>query len=300
MSFIDYYKILGVSKDASLEDIKKSYRKLARQHHPDLNPDNKNAVKKFQEINEAHEVLSNTDSRKKYDEYGEHWKHADQYEEAKKQHSRGFTGRAGNTYGEQETFDENGYSDFFSNLFGHAHQSNSRGHTKFRGQDYHTQLKINLIDAFKKHQQTFTINGKNVRITVPAGIEDGQEIKLKGYGAPGLNGGPSGDLFIKFSIINDTSFIRLGNDLSYTFVIDLYTAMLGGEVFIDTLNGKVKLPIKPIMQNGTKVRLKGKGFPVYKKEGEYGDLYITFQVDLPKTITEEQRELFEKLKSLAH
>ena len=139
------------------------------------------------------------------------------------------------------------------------------------------------------------MNGKNIRITVPAGIENGQEIKIKGYGGPGVNGGPAGDLFITFTIINNTAFTRKGSDLYLNATIDLYKAVLGGEQTIDTIDGKAKLTLKPETQNGTRVRLKGKGFPVYKKEGEFGDLYITWNVELPKNLNEKEKSLFQQL-----
>ena len=170
--------------------------------------------------------------------------------------------------------------------------------TKFRGEDYRAELKLNLTDALHTHQQTLTVNGKNIRITIPAGIENGQVIKLKGYGSPGVNGGPAGDLFITFSITPHPTFKRLGNDLHTSVKIDLYTALLGGETTIETLNGKVKLTVKPETQSGTRIRLKGKGFPVYKKDGEFGDLYVTYEVQLPVNLTEEQKKLFGDLQKL--
>jgi curved DNA-binding protein len=173
--------------------------------------------------------------------------------------------------------------------------SGHRQQAKFRGQDYHAELKLNMTDALHTHQQTLTVNGKNIRITIPAGIENGQVIKLKGYGAPGVNGGPAGDLYITFVLNPHPIFKRLGNDLYTTKQIDLYTALLGGETTMDTLNGKVKLTVKPETQPGTKIRLKGKGFPVYKKEGEFGDLYVTYEVALPTNLTEEQKRLFTEL-----
>jgi curved DNA-binding protein len=289
MEFIDYYKILGIEKNASEEDIKKAYRKLARKLHPDLNPNDKDAHKKFQQINEANEVLSDTDKRKKYDQYGKDWKHADQFEQQKKQQSQ-YTG------GQQFSGESEGdFSNFFESIFGRQGRSTQ---TKFRGQDYNAELKLTLTEAMETHQQTLTVNGKNIRITIPAGIENGQVIKLKGYGAPGVNGGPSGDLYITFSIANDTSFKRLGNDLFTTAAIDLYTAVLGGEITIDTLKGKVKLKVNPETQYGTKIRLKGKGFPVYKKEAEAGDLYVTYEIKLPTNLTREQKELFTQLSTL--
>lgn len=170
--------------------------------------------------------------------------------------------------------------------------------TKYRGQDYQAELKLSLLDAMQTHQQTLTINGKNIRITIPAGVENGQVIKLKGYGAQGENGGPSGDLFITFSIAPHPQFKRLGNDLYTTTSIDLFTALLGGEITIDTLNGKIKLIVKPETQSNTKIRLKGKGFPVYKQDDVFGDLYITYQVQLPTNLTEEQKQLFTQLSNL--
>jgi curved DNA-binding protein len=306
MDFVDYYKTLGVAKNASTEDIKKAYRKLARKFHPDVNPNDKEAHKKFQQINEANEVLSDPEKRKKYDQYGENWKHADQYEQARKQQQHtggGFGGFGGGGFGNfgggEYTYsseDEGGFSDFFESLFGGA--GGRRSQAKYRGQDYNAELQLSLTDAYKTHKQTLTINGKNVRITIPAGVENGQQIKLKGYGSPGANGGPNGDLFITFVIKNNTGFKREGDNLYKDEDIDLYTALLGGEKTIDTLSGKIKLKVSPETQNGTKVRLKGKGFPVYKKEGQFGDLYITWNVKLPTNLTQKQKDLFTELSKL--
>jgi curved DNA-binding protein len=291
MEFIDYYKILGVDKTASEEDIKKAYRKLARKLHPDLNPGDKEAHKKFQQVNEANEVLSDPEKRKKYDLYGKDWQHADQFEQQRRSQKQSpFSG------GQQFSGEAEGdFSDFFESLFG---GSDRRRQTKFRGQDYHAELKLGLTDAMETHLQTLSVNEKNVRITIPAGIENGQVIKLKGYGAPGVNGGPAGDLYITFSIAPHPNFKRSGNDLYTTTTIDLYTAVLGGETTIDTLRGKVKLKVNPETQHGAKIRLKGKGFPVYKKEGEAGDLYVTYEVKLPVNLTEEQKALFTQLSKL--
>jgi curved DNA-binding protein len=294
MDFIDYYKILGVSKDANMEDIRKAYRKLARKHHPDLNPNNKEAHKKFQQINEANEVLSDPDKRKKYDQYGKDWQQADEFEKMKQQRRP-----QSPNWGEQTfsgDFGEEGFSDFFSSLFGGGGGRSKE--TKFRGQDYQAELQLNLRDVYTTHQQTFTTNGKNIRITIPAGVESGQKIRLKGHGAPGINGGPNGDLYITFQIKGDVKFRRSGNDLYTTAEIDLYTAVLGGEATIDTMNGKIKLKVAPGMQNGTKVRLKGKGLPVYKQDGQFGDLYITYHVKIPASLSEQERKLFTELSKL--
>jgi curved DNA-binding protein len=294
MEFIDYYKVLGLDKNASQEDIKKAYRKLARKHHPDLNPNDKEAHKKFQHINEANEVLSDPEKRKKYDQYGKDWQHAEQFEQARQsqQGSRGGY-RTGSFSGD---FGDSDFSDFFNSMFGSSGGGGFRQRqTKFRGEDYQAELQLNLTDVYKTHQQVLTVNGKNIRITIPAGVENGQKIKISGHGGPGINGGPGGDLYISFHILNNTKFRRDGNDLYLTYDLDLYTAVLGGEIIVDTLDGKVKLKVKPETQNGTKIKLKGKGFPVYKKEGEYGDLVITFQIKIPTNLTPEQKELFEQL-----
>lgn len=299
MAFIDYYKILGLEKSASADDIKKAYRKLARKYHPDMNPNDKEAEKKFKEINEANEVLSNAENRAKYDKYGENWKHGEEYERAqqqqRQQYSRG--GFSGGDFGGGEDF-----SDFFQSMFGGAGGGfgrSSRGSAsgKFKGQDVSAELTLSLRDAAKTHQQTFDINGKKVRITIPAGVYDGQQIKLKGHGNPGANGGPNGDLYITFNISEDKDFKREGDNLRTSVEIDLYTAVLGGDVTIHTLDGSVNLKVKPETQNGTTVRLKGKGFPVYKKDGQFGDLYVTYTVKIPTNLTEKQKELFQQLKN---
>ena len=308
MAYIDYYKILGVDKNASQDDVKKAFRKLARKYHPDLNPNDPSAKDKFQEINEANEVLSDPEKRKKYDEYGEHWKHADEFDAQKKarQHAgaggggfSGFGGDGGSYWysSDGEGFsggDAGGFSDFFESMFGHR-GGGGRGGSGFRGQDFNAELHLSLRDAAQTHKQVLNVNGKQVRITIPAGVADGQVIKLKGYGGEGINGGPAGDLYITFRIAEDPVFKRLGDDLYVDVEVDLYTAVLGGEKVVDTLEGKVKLKIKPETQNGTKVRLKGKGFPIYKKEGQFGDLIVTYSVKIPTSLTDRQKELFREL-----
>lgn len=290
--FIDYYKILGVDKKATPQEIKSAYRKRARKLHPDLNPNDKDAKRKFQEINEANEVLSDPEKRKKYDQYGENWKHAEEFKNAGQYHEQASdTGRQ--EY--QRTFEGSEFSDFFESLFGGLGGTGKRSQVKFRGEDYNAELHLNLIDAWESHQQTLTVNNKKIRITIPAGIENGQTIKIAGHGGQGINGGPNGDLYITFMIANDPKFKRLGNDLYATVDLDLYTAVLGGEITIDTLGGKVKLKVKPETQNGSKIKLKKKGFPVYKSEDQYGDLYITYMIKIPTDLTEKQKQLFYEL-----
>ena len=293
MAYIDYYKVLGIDKKASEKDIKNSYRKLARKYHPDLNPNNKEANKNFQQINEANEVLSNAEKRKKYDLHGEHWQHAEEYEQAQKnQKSR----RPGPSAYDYESSGQAGdFSDFFESMFGNSGGPRRGRETKYRGQDYQSELHLNLQDTLQTHTQILTVNGKNIRITIPAGIENGQTIKIPAHGAAGKNGGPPGDLLITFFIKEDVNYKRDGKDLYTIIPLDLYIAVLGGEITIETLTGKVKVKVKPETQSGTRVKLKGKGMPVYKKENEFGDLYITYQVKVPVDLTERQKELFKEL-----
>lgn len=298
MAYIDYYKILGIERSATQDDVKKAYKKLARKYHPDLNPNDPDAHRKFQEINEAHEVLGDPEKRKKYDQYGENWKHADEFESQRQQYRSYQDGQEGYTYW-TESSDGSGFSDFFEQLFGGmGGKKSQRSRYVFRGEDYTTELQVSLADAAKTHKQIITVNGKNLRITIPAGIANGQTIKLKGQGGPGVNNGPAGDLYITFVIPEDARFKRAGDDLYVTVPLDLYKAILGGEQIVDTLDGKVKLQIKPGTQNNTKVRLKGKGFPVYKEEGKFGDLIVTYSIDIPTNLTDKQKELFREIQSI--
>ena len=306
MAYIDYYKVLGVERNATQDDIKKAYRKLARKYHPDLNPNDPTAKDKFQEINEANEVLSDPEKRKKYDAYGENWKHADEFE-AQQQAYRAQQQANGNRQGEYwystdgEHFtsgfggNASGFSDFFEELFGHRGATGGRTRGGFRGQDIEAELQLSLREAAVTHKQTFSINGETLRITVPAGVVNGQVIKLKGHGGKGTNGGPDGDLYITFAVSDDPAFKRKDNDLYTDVNIDLYTAVLGGDVTVNTLDGQVKLKVRPGTQNDAKVRLKGKGFPVYKQEGSFGDLIVTYHVSIPTTLTEHQKDLFRQL-----
>lgn len=302
MAYIDYYGVLGVNKTATQDEIKKAFKKLARKYHPDLNPNDPTAKQRFQEINEANEVLSDPEKRKKYDQYGENWKHADEFEAQRQRYQQqqgagggGFNGGFWSSEGSNFSGNEGEFSDFFESLFGS--RRGSRRSAGFRGQDYNAELHLSLRDAAETHKQILEVNGKKIRITVPAGVADGQTIKLTGQGAPGVNGGPAGDLYITFIIAEDPLFKREGDDLYITVSLNLYTAVLGGEEVIGTLNGKVKLKIKPETQNGTRVRLKGKGFPVYKKEGQSGDLFVTYEVQIPTHLTAKQKELFEELRN---
>lgn len=291
MDYIDYYKALGIPKSASTAEIKSAYRKLARKHHPDLNPGDQDAEKKFKEINEANEVLSDPDKRAKYDQYGKDWKHPESAEQARQQQQQQqYRGNSGSSFSGED------FSDLFGSMFGGGGGQGRQ--PKFRGQDLNAELNLKLGELYTSQKQTITVNGKNIRLTIPAGVENGQVIKIKGHGSPGANGGPNGDLYLKFAIVNDTKFKRDGKNLYADAEIDLYTAILGGEVQVDTFDGKVKLKVPAETQPGTKVKLKGKGFPVYKNDAEFGDLYITYQVKIPTKLSAKETELFTELKNL--
>lgn len=310
MAFIDYYKVLGVERNATQDDIKKAYRKMARKYHPDLNKDDPNAKDKFQEINEANEVLSDPEKRKKYDEYGEHWKHADEFKAEREAYQKAQEQGGQSAYWYSVNGDDfmggfgrgnaSGFSDFFEQLFGHGASAGRTGRS-YRmmesGEDIEAQMNLSLREAAVTHKQTFSVNGENLRITIPAGVADGQIIKLKGHGEKGINGAPNGDLYITFKIDPDPDFKREGDDLFTDVDIDLYTAVLGGTVNVRTIDGMVKLKVNPGTQNDTKVRLRGKGFPVYKKEGTFGDLIVTYHVNIPTSLSEKQKELFTQLKN---
>lgn len=295
MAFVDYYKILGLPKTASEKEIKAAYRKLARKHHPDLNPDNAEANKLFQQVNEANEVLSDPEKRKKYDKYGENWQHGEAYE-AQQRQQRSYSG-GGYGGGAQDFGGGGDFSEFFNSMFGGGPPGSGGGRQqqRYRGQDLNATYQVNLRDVMESNKQTLTVNGKNIRLTIPAGIENGQTIKIAGHGGAGGNGAPAGDLYITFTIPEDPDFKRTGSDLNRTVNVDLYTAVLGGDITADTLTGKVKLKVAPGTQNNTKVKLKGKGVPLYKKDGQFGDLYLTYNIQIPTNLTDKQRELFEEL-----
>lgn len=297
-AFIDYYKVLGVPKDADEKTIKKAYRKLARKYHPDLNPDDQEAEKKFKEANEANEVLTDPEKRKKYDKYGKDWEHADEFERARQQQQYR-SSRRQNT----GDFEGGGFSDFFESMFGGQFSGagggfGQRSAPRFRGQDLHATLTLKLSEVYETQKQTVTVNGKKIRFTIPAGVHDQQEIKIKGQGGPGVNNGPAGDLYLRFHLENDTDFRRNGSNLYKDVKLDLYTALLGGDLTVDTMSGKVRLKVKPETENNTRVKLKGKGFPKYKKDGQFGDLYLTYRVELPKNLSEEEKQLFSQLAKL--
>ena len=303
MAFIDYYKILGVEQNATQQDIRKAYRRLAKKYHPDVNNSDPDAQRRFQAINEANEVLSDPEKRKKYDEYGEHWRHADEFEAQRKQYGSmgnddafgGFDGFGGFGDFSHSANGAGGFSDFFESLFGGHGFRSSRG-ASTKGRDMQSSLTFSLREAAVTHKETIEINGRKIRLTIPAGIAEGQTIRLKGHGESSPDATRNGDLYITFHILPDPIFVRNDNDLYTTVTVDLYTMLLGGELYVPTLGGNVRMQIKPGTQPGTKLRLRGKGFPKYKKENEFGDLIVSLKLELPQ-LNEQQKELLQKIKN---
>ncbi len=298
MEFIDYYKVLGVSKSSSTSEIKKAFRKLAREYHPDKNPDDPEAEKKFKQINEANEVLSDPEKRKKYDQYGKDWEHAEAFEQQRR--SGGQQGFGQDPFGQYtytgSNFGETDFSDFFENLFGQSGFRGSTGRraTPRKGHDLRAELTLPLREVLRDQKQVINVGGNKIRINIPAGIQDGQTIRIKGQGSPGSNG-QKGDLFITFHIQDSPGFTSKGPDLHTQHTIDLYTAVLGGKTTLVTPMGAVEIKIPSGAQPGMKMRLKGKGMPVYKKKDQYGDLYVKLDIKIPTDLTNREKELFREL-----
>ena len=296
----DYYSILGVSKNAKAEEIKKSFRKLAVKYHPDKNP-GKEAEEKFKEINEAYEVLSDPEKRKKYDQYGENWNKIDE-EQARRyqQYQQQQQGGAGNYYYEgngSEFFGQEGdFSDLFDTFFkkGGRGSAGSRART---GSDLHAELSITLEEAYHGTSKVFELNNAKTRIKLKPGAYDGLIIRLPGKGNPGSKGSQAGDLYITIHVLSHPMYERDGDNLKQTISIDLFKAVLGGDAELNTLSGKIKIKIPAGTQPGKVLRLKGKGMPVYDRPGQFGDLLLSMQVQIPEILNEEQKELFRKLQS---
>lgn len=292
MEYKDYYKTLGIDKKAGQDEIKKAFRALAIKYHPDKNPGNKEAEEKFKRINEANEVLSDSEKRKKYDELGENWQ---QHEQASQSNGRRYyEGAGGNGFGNggQEDF-----SDFFEQFFGGRTQNgNFNTASDFKGGDYETEMQITLQEAYQGTSRIIQLENEKLRVTTKPGAYTDQVLRIKGKGAKGSSDIHRGDLFVRIKVIPHQQFIRKGDDLYSVHKIDLYTAVLGGEVIADTLSGKLKIKIAAGTQNGKTVRLKGKGMPVYERLNVFGDLYIQLEVKIPDKLTDKQKELFEQLK----
>ena len=302
--FIDYYQTLGVDKSADEKQLKKAFRKLARKYHPDVAPDDAEAEQKFKAVNEAYAVLSDPEKRTKYDKYGKDWEHAEAYEQARQQRGGaggnfGGFGGGGNPFGEQYTYTGGGegadFSDFFRDMFGGAGGGGFGGQSRaFRGRDIEAELRVRMEDILQDNKHVLTVGDKQLRVTIPAGVEDGQTLRLRGQGSPGAGGGPSGDLYITFRVETPSDYRREGADLYKRTEVDLYTMLLGGKITVDTPTGAVSLPVAEGTQNGKRVRLKGKGLPVYKGNSS-GDLYLDLEVRLPERLSASEKQAFREL-----
>ena len=313
----DYYEILGVSKTATTEEIKKAYRKLAAKYHPDKNPGDKHAEEMFKQINEAHSVLTDPEKRKLYDRFGENWKQFENMDEKTRQQYEKYQqyqkyGHAGAGNGEHfewafgdifsDAFGSGIGDDFFSSIFGgHKHSPFGREYRRtypMAGQDLHAELEISLEEAYHGTTKLFRIDGQTIKLKIKPGTKDGQILKLKGKGGPGLNGGPNGDLLITVRLKPHPLFRRVGDDLHMDLPIDLYTAVLGGSLQIQTLKGKVKVNIPAESDNGKIIRLPGLGMPRDANKTSFGDLYLKLNVQLPRNLTQKEKELFAQLARL--
>jgi curved DNA-binding protein len=299
MEYKDYYKTLGVDKKATADEIKKAFRTLAIKFHPDKNPDNKSAEEKFKVINEANEVLSDPVKRQKYDTLGENWQQYDKPDDNgafRNQQNRGRYTDTDSTFGGQKDF-----SDFFDQFFSGRQQGDDRYQTKnnrdFKGGDFETEFEITLEEAYRGTSRTIQLENEKVRITTKPGAYTDQLLRVKGKGAKGSTETLSGDLFVRINVLPNAQFMRKGDDLYQDLTIDLYTAVLGGEIIVNTLSGQIKIKIEQSTQNGKTLRLKGKGMPLYDKKDSYGDLYVRIQVQIPEKLSDKQKALFEEIKS---
>lgn len=323
MEYKDYYKILGVGRGASQDEIKKKYRKLAAKYHPDKNPDDPTAEKKFKEVGEAYEVLKDPEKRKLYDQVGSDWK---QYQRAQQQgHGQGgfdFSqyanqyghGRRGgqrvefdldDLFGGRQAGQSGGspFSSFFETLFGGGgggfqQEFRTRGRRQQQGQDVEAIVDVSLKDVIEGATKTFRLNGEQVKVKVPAGIEDGKRLKLKGKGHAVAPGGTKGDLYLKIKVNLPPNIEKKGKDLYHTEKVDLYTAMLGGTITVQTATGRVKLNIPPETPNGKLFKLSGRGIPPFKSSGKPGNYYIRVEIELPQNLSEKEKKLFKELAKL--
>jgi curved DNA-binding protein len=332
VDFKDYYQTLGVSKTASDKEIKQAYRKLARKHHPDVNPGDKSAEGKFKEINEAYEVLGDPEKRRKYDELGANWR---MYEQAQQQGQWtggapfGFGGGGGpgpggawtinmggepgggyRTMTEEEMHElfgnEDPFSDFFRTFFGggggpreNTRGARGRAPRSQKGRDIEHGVELTLEEAYHGATRRISIkqggHARSVDVRIPPGVKDGSRVRAAGEGESGPNGGVSGDLYLRVSIRPHAVFERRGSDLHAKVAVPLTTAVLGGEAQVPTITGSVRLKIPELTQSGQVFRLKGHGMPVIGKPDERGDLYATVDVQLPRSLTKDQRQHYEAL-----
>lgn len=326
MEYKDYYKILDVDKDATEKEIKTAYRKLAREYHPDVNPDDPEAQERFKEINEAYQVLSDPEKRKKYDQLGANWRQWERMGGRPEDFNWGRwrTGPGGQRvhvrYGTPEDLEDlfggfgGGFSDFFEQIFGgmggFRPASDMAGQQRQRverqrqrvqprkGQDIEQPIEISLEEAFHGTKRLFQMNGSRIEASIPRGVKTGSKVRLRGKGMSGGVGAQPGDLYLKVNVKPHPIFDREGADLYVNVDVPLYTVLLGGEVHVPTLTGDVLLTIPPETQNGRAFRLSGQGMPKLKNPEERGDLYARVNVKLPENLTDNEKELVRQLKAL--
>ena len=293
MEYKDYYKALGVSKTATEEEIKKAYRKLAKQYHPDKNPNNKAAEAKFKEISEAYEVLGDPAKRKHYDSLGNDWQ---QTFKRYSSNPRDFT----NTPPNYDQPEGGGFSDFFKtifNMFGGGATPEQNLNTRTKGKDYETEMQISLEEAYNGSTRILTVFNESLRLQVRKGMADGQVLKLKGRGGDST-AGEKGDLFVTVKINPHPIFQRKGDDLHCQLPITIYLALLGGKATVKTLDGDISITIPPESEHGKIFRIKNKGMPNYDNTTQYGDLFVTLNVQIPKNLTDKEKELIRQLAEL--
>lgn len=308
MDVKDYYKILGVDKNATADQIKKAYRKLAVKYHPDKNPDNKAAEDKFKEINEAYEVLSDSEKRKKYDQFGENYKYYEQHGGRPEDFdwSQFGGGGGGHTYTYQGNMDDmfgggsGQFSDFFEQLFGSRFSGGGRRQQQrtSRGRDVQATMEVSLADAYNGATRQVEVNGSRLNIKLKPGLYEGQVIRLKGKGSPGRQGGENGDLLITIQLAPHPGYELKGQDLYADVAIPLYTAVLGGKITVPTPGTALSMNIPAGTDSGKVFRLKGKGMPAYDNKGNAGDLYIKAVVHIPTNLSQKEKELFQQLSQL--
>ena len=298
MDYKDYYKILGVERNASEEDIRKAYRKLAMQYHPDRNPNDKQAEERFKEINEAYQVLNDPTKRAHYDRLGSdysNWQRRGAPGDFNWDQYGGFPGGVRVEYGDLDDLfggGAGGFSDFFRTIFGQGAGTGTRTRTRQQPQGYQQELEITLDEAYQGTTRVFESDGKQKQVRIPAGVRTGSKVRVAGAGPNGL------DLYLIVDVKEDPRFERRGNDLHTTATVNVFTAILGGEADVETLNGKVKLNIPAGTQPEQVFRLAGRGMPSLKNKDEKGDLYVRLKVQIPKYLSPKQRELLEEASRL--
>ena len=296
MEYRDYYKVLDVDKNASTDDIKKAYRKLARKFHPDINPGDKEAEERFNEINEAYEVLIDPERRAKYDRLGVSWRAHDQVDDQQAFEWDEWMSESDSPEDVEGTRDQaTGFSDFFNAVFSSVGQE---PHAPQPGQDYNQEVEISLEEVFSGTSRILRIAGRRIEVKIPRGVKTGTKIRVRGEGAQGQGGGPKGDLYLEIKVTPHPTFEQVGSDLYLELPVDLYTAVLGGEAMVPMLKGKIKLRIPPETHSGRLFRLKGLGMPKLKQPDERGDLFAKVMIRVPEHLTDEEIALFEELADL--